>query len=340
MNCCLIQTLLWMGILAQFNSVLPTQEAAKDSAITLHVMDQAGGNVPGAQMQLVPLPTGLSGGLTTDHDGNLLLELPPGGYDVTVNASAFFPATKHIEAEPGSGQVIQIVLKVRACPPGPCLMVTGKEETKAAVPLTVVVVDPNWGVLSNAQIKLAPRPATMRKNPKTNELGEISLDVPPGTYDLFVTEPDFVPWAENIRVGANANKTVTVVLQLAATTRIVQLDGPCVPIQNDDDSRKLQRVCSTSVTITVTDAAGAAIPYAQIGGFPEAITSDFYEIDESGRFGLKLDPGRYQMSVTSPGFRRWTKRIELKEKEDQTLTVVLQTGDCTPGPCAAVGSNH
>ena len=123
------------------------------------------------------------------------------------------------------------------------------------------------------------------------------------------------------------------VLQPVATTTLVQLDGPCVPVQNDDDDRKSQRVCSASLTIIVTDAAGAAIPYAQIGGLPGAIferaatprflPSDFYETDESGKFSLKLDPGQNEMSVTSPSFQLWTKRIELKE-ENQTITVVLQ----------------
>lgn len=330
MNCCLIETLVWMTILVPFSSALPTQEASKGSAIILHVVDQAGGSVPSADVHLVPFPTGLSEGLMTDHDGNLLLELPPGEYNVTVKAPDFFPASKLIEIERDSRQTIQIVLKAKSCPPGPCVPVTSKEETKGAVPFAVVVVDPNWGVVPKAQIKL--QPAVSSKILESNELGEISLDVPPGSYDLFVTNPDFVPWAKNIRVAANTNERVTVVLQPVATT-LVQLDGPCVPAQNDHDDRKSQRVCSASLTISVTDAAGVAIPYAQIGGLPGAIEraaaprflpSDFYETDESGKFSLKLDQGQYEMSVTSPSFRPWTKRIELKEKENRTITVVLQ----------------
>lgn len=320
-----------MTILVPFSSALPTQEASKGSAIILHVADQAGGSVPSADVHLVPFPTGLREGLMTDHDGNLLLELPAGDYNVTVKAPAFFPASKFVEIKRDSRQTIQIVLKAKSCPPGPCVPVTSKEERKGAVPFAVVVVDPNWGAVPKAQIKL--QPAVSPKILESNELGEISLDVPPGTYDLFVTNPDFVPWAKNIRVGANTNERVTVVLQPVATTTLVQLDGPCVPVQNDDDDRKSQRVCSASLTIIVTDAAGAAIPYAQIGGLPGAIferaatprflPSDFYETDESGKFSLKLDPGQYEMSVTSPSFQLWTKRIELKE-ENQTITVVLQ----------------
>src|SRR4029077_2785297 len=108
MNCCLIETLVWMTILVPFSSALPTQEASKGSAIILHVVDQAGGSVPSADVHLVPFPTGLSEGLMTDHDGNLLLELPPGEYNVTVKAPDFFPASKLIEIERDSRQTIQI----------------------------------------------------------------------------------------------------------------------------------------------------------------------------------------------------------------------------------------
>ena len=155
MNCCVIETLLWMTILVPFSSALPTQEASKGSAIILHVADQAGGRVPSADVHLVPFPTGLREGLMTDHDGNLLLELPAGDYNVTVKAPAFFPASKFVEIKRDSRQTIQIVLKAKSCPPGPCVPVTSKEERKGAVPFDDVVEDPNWGAVRKAHIKTA-----------------------------------------------------------------------------------------------------------------------------------------------------------------------------------------
>lgn len=127
-----------MAILVPFSSALLTQEASKASAITLHVVDEAGGNVPSADVQLVPFPTSLSEGLTTDHDGNLLVELPPGHYDVTVRAPAFFPEAKLIEVELESRQTIQIVLKAKSCSPGPCLPVTSKAQGTNCVTVRVL----------------------------------------------------------------------------------------------------------------------------------------------------------------------------------------------------------
>ena len=185
------------------------------------------------------------------------------------------------------------------------------QDKKEAVPFTVIVMDSGGAPIPYAQVKLAPRPATTLKKLETDEAGKISFNAIPGKYDLFVTAGDFAPWAKNIQVEANASHTVTVVLQIACKTQTV---------------RAIPNIATSSVTITVTAATGAAVPFAQVGVCPIQEFANLQEADESGKFSLKLVPGAYEVAVTSPGFRRWTQRIEFKGKQDQTLKVILEVG--------------
>jgi hypothetical protein len=213
-------------------------------------------------------------------------------------------------------------------------------DAKEAVRITIIFTDSSGAAVPHAQIKLAPQTATTPKNPETNEMGSIALNVIPGQYDLFVTSPEFAPWAKNIRLEANPNQTVRVVLQVANTTQLVQVcSGGCPPIQIGGLSAP-PIPHSASITVTVTDAAGAPIPYAQIGVDPRENAWEVHEADESGKFSLKVDPGIYDVAVTRPGFQRWTKHIKLEEKENQAINVILQIGGCLPGPCSAVESTH
>jgi hypothetical protein len=212
-------------------------------------------------------------------------------------------------------------------------------DVKGAVPITIIVTDSAGAAIPNSQIKLWPQPAEIAKNPETNESGEVKLNVPPGNYDLFVTSPDFTPWTKAIRVEANANRTFRIVLQVASATTIIKLCSPCPEIQTGGPPER-QVVPSFSITIAVTDATGSPVPYAQIGIDPKEDSWKFHEADELGKFSLKLSPGTYELAVTSPGFRRSTQRIVIKEKENQTVQAVLEPGGCLPGPCNTVDSIH
>jgi hypothetical protein len=205
------------------------------------------------------------------------------------------------------------------------------KETKDSVSVTIVVMGPRGGMVPDAQIKLSPSPAKAPKNPETNEHGEFSLDLVPGSYDLFVSFPVFVPWAKQIQVLAAPSQTVRVVLEVAETTAMVQTCSPCPPVQLDSVPQPpAVPSASASLTIVVKDATGAVVPYAQIGGYLQAGTWRVPEADEHGRFSIKVIPGSLNLAVTSPGFRRWTKRIRLQDGESQTVDVLLNADDAPP----------
>jgi hypothetical protein len=215
------------------------------------------------------------------------------------------------------------------------------QKIKDTVSLNIVVIDPSGGAVPDAQIKLSSLPSKSPKNPETNEAGALSLDVVPGSYYLYVSSPNFVPWAKHIEVGTAPTQAVRVELQVAKTTVMVQVCSPCPPIQTGS-APQLPPVSTPlppsfgSVTLVVTNATGGAVPYAQIGGLTPTNTQKSPEADEHGRFSTKVDPGSYELAVTSPGFLRWTKRIRVENGKNITVNIALQVGDCSPGPCPAI----
>lgn len=99
----------------------PTQQSnnAPTTPVVLIVNDQTGASVPAAEVHIQSIGRNLA----TDGDGKLSLEVPPGGYDLTIKKAGFATLTTHIEVHDGKAQTVTVVLNVQACPPGPCLMV-------------------------------------------------------------------------------------------------------------------------------------------------------------------------------------------------------------------------
>src|ERR1700686_1178768 len=58
-------------------------------SVTIHVSDQVGAPIAGAQIRFVPARDPASTKLETDQLGNLSLTLKPGGYAVVVSAQGF-----------------------------------------------------------------------------------------------------------------------------------------------------------------------------------------------------------------------------------------------------------
>jgi len=116
--------LFYAGIFLPFCFALLAQEAVKTASIVLAVKDQSGAIVPYAHVQIVPSPNNIEKNQTTDTDGKLSLDVSPGSYELTVESPGFVTSSKRIEAKPGTHQAVDIVLKVGACPPGVCGVVT------------------------------------------------------------------------------------------------------------------------------------------------------------------------------------------------------------------------
>jgi len=123
--------LLWVVILVPLCSVLPAEESRKSSSIEIEVKDQSGAVVPNAKALILPLPNEVGKVLSTDRDGKLELDLPPGYYLLRVHVAGFRRFSRSIEVKPGAHQLISVLLELGGC--SPCVTVTA---VPAGYPLT------------------------------------------------------------------------------------------------------------------------------------------------------------------------------------------------------------
>jgi hypothetical protein len=90
------------------------------------------------------------------------------------------------------------------------------------------------------------------------------------------------------------------------------------------------------IVIEVKDQSGGIIPGQQVQiELSPNITGKNLWTDVDGRIHLGLPPGSYDLGVTSPGFARMKKRVEVQDGAPQFLSVVLRVGSCS-GYCGVV----
>src|SRR5260221_5238330 len=94
---------------------------------------------------------------------------------------------------------------------------------------------------------------------------------------------------------------------------------------------------TAAITIEVQDQSGGVIRNAQVQITPTPNRIGKNPItDVDGRLHLDMPPGIYDLSVTSRGFTRVKKQVEVQDATPQLVSVVLAPGSCPPGPCLVV----
>jgi hypothetical protein len=89
-----------------------------------------------------------------------------------------------------------------------------------------------------------------------------------------------------------------------------------------------------AIVIDVKDQSGGIIPNAQVQITPspsdigKSLTTDW-----EGRLHVGMPPGSYDVIVSSPGFARMKKRVEVQNATAQLVSVVLQPGSCSGSGC-------
>ena len=317
------------ALLLTFCSLLSSQTTKKPATVIIEVSDGHGSPIPDAQVEIISVASAKT--VKTDQMASARFELEEGDYDVILTCLAFKTLHTRITVKPGESQKFEFALRVGGCPsPDPCPVFPAPPEIKDLVPLTIVAVDPSGAAVPDVQIRLLPDSLVKAPtDPKTNERGELSVDLLPGSYYLFAAVPLFLPLAERIQVQAAPNQVVQVLLRLPELTRTVRVGGPNFPVQTNLPAPKLPSppVATASLTIIVMNSTGVALPHAQIGGFQKEAAWSFPETDEYGRFNVKVVQGSYELVVTNPGFLRWTKDIQLQEGENRTVRVLLNEAD-------------
>ena len=113
--------ILGIGLLG-VTLLAPSKAQAPQSttvSVTIHVCDQAGASIPGAQIHLGPAPDPIPKKLETDLKGNFSLNLKSGGYALVVSDPGFKVWSEHIyvaapDGEATSSQLFPVVLQIGA----------------------------------------------------------------------------------------------------------------------------------------------------------------------------------------------------------------------------------
>jgi hypothetical protein len=109
-----------------------------------------------------------------------------------------------------------------------------------------------------------------------------------------------------------------------------------------------QNTSTNQVVITVIDTSGALIPGAHVGivRLPDVIPNDgdwlhyastapeqaTTQTDGHGETTVGLAPGIYAISIAAPGFKRYFKRIEIRDESNQSLRATLAIDSRPIGP--------
>lgn len=119
--------------------------------------------------------------------------------------------------------------------------------------VTIVVTDPSGASVAHAQIGLTSAPVPDAQK-KTDDKGELTLDLKPGGYELFVSSPGFKQFVTKIDVPAtNRQPTFPVTLQ------ILSIPGMMVSAADT-----LQLWAGSSQLITLTSSDVKAMPHITV----------------------------------------------------------------------------
>ena len=97
-----------------------------------------------------------------------------------------------------------------------------------------------------------------------------------------------------------------------------------------------QQSSPIQITVQAVDPTGMAIPSAhvRVDPSPGAMKSDV-TTDGRGEAVLELPAGSYTLWIDAPGFERWSRRIEVRGAESQTLRAKLEVGQVSGPPLVA-----
>jgi hypothetical protein len=181
-------------------------------------------------------------------------------------------------------------------------------ETQAQLDLTVE--DESGAAVADVEMRIRrhgdplPRPFE-----KATPYGTFSLNLQPGTYEVFVTSPDFAPFAEKVELRAGISESRKIALELADGNTIVRM-GNHESIRTDAPVAIPELVEFVAIDNQGRPVGGAQILRATA--------------DEHGKATLPLTPDTYDIVVTSPGYRRWNQNIDVKRGNPQAISIVLE----------------
>jgi len=192
--------------------------------------------------------------------------------------------------------------------------------------LTVQVTDAAGAALPGALVDIGDG-CSDPMGGETDQQGKLNFELSPGAhYHLAATSPGFCPAWQAIEIPSQPAQSIPIKLEAGACPN--SCAPPCVPA----DSPPQMKSAQGRLDVQVADVRGTAIPEAQIETDPSSpAPGPVLSADSNGRASLKLPAGTHILSITAPGFDRWTHQLDVQAASNRTIVAALQTGlDCQP----------
>jgi hypothetical protein len=174
------------------------------------------------------------------------------------------------------------------------------QQQKAQVMLTVfgsTTDDVEPIVLSDVEVRIADGPSKTNSKFISNEAGNVEIvDLAPGAYQLFVWHPQFGP----PKPGQTYWMTLTPGEVKASSVYLTQVGGPSVPgqpIQYTLTGTALKAGELSRADEAARDHSGISV---RVRTEDETPTSIETTTDETGAFGLAVNPGTYKLYFNAP----------------------------------------
>jgi len=221
------------------------------------------------------------------------------------------------------------------------LHLAGAQQPSSGLTGAVIVTDPTGAPVPGAQVDIGDG-CSDPIGGETNEQGMINFDLSPGAnYHLTATFPGFCPAWQTIEVLNQPAQTIPIQLQAGGCP------SPCAPactaVASAQQVRSVQgrlEPGQTRLAVQVMDVRGGALPDARVETDPSSDPpGPVLNVDSQGRAALKLPAGTHTFSITSPGFERWSRQLDLQAASSRTIAVALQPiqvgSNCNPAVITA-----
>lgn len=102
-------------------------------------------------------------------------------------------------------------------------------QAQSSTPVTIQVEDPSKAPIPQAQVTIAPE--SFPRKLETNERGVLTVDLPPGSYEVSVSMRGFRTTTKTFRVSDPTGERVGIVLPVGGCP-----PGPCIEVTQDPSS--------------------------------------------------------------------------------------------------------
>jgi hypothetical protein len=199
-------------------------------------------------------------------------------------------------------------------------------------PVTVTVMEPTGLFVPRAVVAFSQSTNTSVTKSETDERGQATAELVPGSYDLTVEAAGFERTRESVSLASAMD--IPVMLKLGETCppcqREIRAVAEELPTEVPVFSWMIQSAAAapasapgyTPVTVTVNGPDGAAVAGAEIRVTPGSPAGDKLITDEHGQVKLGMPAGEYKLEVSAQGFASADQTVTVADKA-QTVTVAL-----------------